>query len=1765
MEFTVHQWEVSMHVLRSFFPRGKSLSLWLLTLGLLLLGAIHSEANTNVSFTLPAGQPSYLTSAAVYDASSGVMIRQLWKYVSYAPGLHTVVWDDKDDSGNTVSGTFTGKVLYHNMNYIWDGAIANSSQDQSGYNVHRGNYFVTDMAITGTSAMYASGNFEGPRDFTTFTTTAPRVVTQKINWLGATNWNPRCGQVTGANGSLSVPVVANLNMNFAGATGKVHIIWGGFCQNTKGGAKLTVTDNTAGTSFTSPAYPAMAFQLEYNQGVTSCHTVFKVGSCQSMTISVVDNNDWNQLQRAYIQAVWVENGGGSTATTYDTTTVNSLFDIYNPPTYDVNTCMIGGSWLTDMVTPYFTITRTPPAGFALTCPAVGGGTQSVANADFKHAGLIGDTDSLSNWNTNTTVSNYMATDGVWFYGATSSSYDTATERAGLIIPMWVDNGHQAYFLNGQQQKPYNGYSYNYLPNAIRVGTQPGLAGIAVQTTGNILAASVPPDNKVYLFDKRTGSPVGVGSITVTAPGRLAMTPAGDLWVLTGTTAVRYTNLSTTPSVATTITGFSQPLAVAVSPVGGDDTVIIADGGTKMQLLAYTNTGTYKWTYGQQGGYQTNGPTVSNDKLWFANDAFGQGGASTFVTYQPDGSFWVGDAGNYRSLHLSADRSTVLDEMAFQTLDYNVAVDMNNPTRVFNTFKEYQIDYSKPIAAGNGSWTLVKNWRAGLDPKYWQGGYFAGLVQVVTFPQNGRTYSLIQRQDLWHQQEICELTATGVRPTGVLVDGRYTVLDADGSMITNPAFNNIWMKQTVTGFDGSGNPQYSAATELARAQTGATDPIGGNLAPVTSTGVLAALDSTLDNRFHLGGVQTGTTNWLWRAFPAVSTAAYEDGLNFGDYDIGDGITYPANRAITAGRHIVCDFHGEFWKQSQAGQFMHFFDNGLFVGQYGTSGHTPGGGSWPSQYLIAGFAGNAFAEKFATVNNELYMWVNDESGHGPQRWHLSGINSINVLYGSGATGGTITTGTLETKTVVATPTYNPVAGTYTGTQSVTISTTTSGATIRYTTDGSTPSETVGTIYTAPVSIGVNTTLKAIAYKIDMADSAVASGVYNIQCATPTYNPTAGTYSSAQTVTISCATSGVTMRYTTDGSTPSQTVGTVYSTPVSISVTCTLKAIAYNTGMTDSAIASGVYTISGGQCATPTYSPVAGTYTGTQTVTISCTTAGVTMRYTTDGTTPSQTVGTVYSTPVSISVNTTLKAIAYKTGMTDSAVASGVYNIKCATPTYNPAAGTYTGTQTVTISCTTAGVTMRYTTDGSTPSQTVGTVYSTPVSISVTCTLKAIAFKTGMTDSTVASGLYTINLSPTYQAVGTVTSGTGAITPTWPTHQAGDVALLVIESANQAISLSTPAGFVEVTGSPQGTGTAGGTAATRLAVYWKRATTSSESSPTVADSGDHQIARIITFRGVIGSGNPWDVTAGGVAASASTAVSIPGATTTVANTLVVTIVANGTDTTSAQTSGWTNANLTSLTERMDNNTSSGNGGGFGVATGVKATAGAYGATTATLATSSVQGKLSIALKPAALPQVPTSYIGTRQVIFDWSTKLAVVTPTNFLFGGGFYDNAGVVTLQTTPAPYNPSGFSLSASGWARQADMRLPTVDMSQVGLPAQTFAATDNSTPVVVNLNMNIPDGQSAILHIAWGYHCNNTQAGGDLTVVDNTNGVTFNSLNAAVPNDFKQKVGYNENNISNEMTFTVGSCRSMTITLAPYNDWNQTTVADIQAIWLVSVP
>jgi hypothetical protein len=94
-----------------------------------------------------------------------------------------------------------------------------------------------------------------------------------------------------------------------------------------------------------------------------------------------------------------------------------------------------------------------------------------------------------------------------------------------------------------------------------------------------------------------------------------------------------------------------------------------------------------------------------------------------------------------------------------------------------------------------------------------------------------------------------------------------------------------------------------------------------------------------------------------------------------------------------------------------------------------------------------------------------------------------------------------------------------------------------------------------------------------------------------ATPTFSPTPGTYTSrSKIVTISCATSGATIRYTTDGSEPLPD-STQYTGSITITGSCMIKAKAFKPGYKDSDTASGTYTIS--RVWTQTGSTIAGPY--------------------------------------------------------------------------------------------------------------------------------------------------------------------------------------------------------------------------------------------------------------------------------------------------------------------------------------------------------------------------------------------------------------------------------------------------------------------------------------------------------------------------------------------------------------------------------------------
>jgi len=335
----------------------------------------------------------------------------------------------------------------------------------------------------------------------------------------------------------------------------------------------------------------------------------------------------------------------------------------------------------------------------------------------------------------------------------------------------------------------------------------------------------------------------------------------------------------------------------------------------------------------------------------------------------------------------------------------------------------------------------------------------------------------------------------------------------------------------------------------------------------------------------------------------------------------------------------------------------------------------------------------------------------------------------------------TGSLTT----ATPAFSPPAGTYTAAQTVTVSDATAGAIIYYTTNGTTPTAS-STVYAGAINVASTETLEAIATATGHSDSAVAIAVYTINVpatATPAFSPPAGTYTAAQTVTISDATAGAVIYYTTNGTTPT-TSSSVYAGTINVASTETLEAIATATGHPNSAVATAAYIINLPTTATPAFSPPAGTYPTAQTVTISDATAGAIIYYTTNGTTPT-TSSNVYAGSITVASTETLEAIAAATGYSASAAATAAYIISVpatATPAFSPPAGTYIAAQTVTISDAIAGAIIYYTTNGTTPT-TSSNVYAGAINVASTETLEAIATATGNSTSAVATAAYIINL--------------------------------------------------------------------------------------------------------------------------------------------------------------------------------------------------------------------------------------------------------------------------------------------------------------------------------------------------------------------------------------------------------------------------------------
>ncbi len=354
-------------------------------------------------------------------------------------------------------------------------------------------------------------------------------------------------------------------------------------------------------------------------------------------------------------------------------------------------------------------------------------------------------------------------------------------------------------------------------------------------------------------------------------------------------------------------------------------------------------------------------------------------------------------------------------------------------------------------------------------------------------------------------------------------------------------------------------------------------------------------------------------------------------------------------------------------------------------------------------------------------------------------------------------------------LAPPTLTPAEGTYPCTTTI-VMTSVAGTKIYFTVNERSPvsngkiATAYATEYTKPYTFepletdsvyvvrAVSVTMQEpLRISTEVAASIVISAASHAQA--PVFFPAPGTYVGSVGVVVQPAgSSGDTVRYTIDGTAPTRTVGTIFTgDPIVLTQTTSVKAVAYSTAFLASPVAEGWYTVlpATNPPAVPTFTPPAGSYQGSVSVTLASATPSTTLCYTTSGIDPSGCMNTgcvagttQYTAPITFAASSsayTLKAIACLTG-TPSAVATAAYNVsplKQSQPVYLPSGTVVWGTKPTATAASGATILITKTIDGSTPADPTTTGGSTGAM--TTCApATGVVAATGTVDLSAAAGL-------------------------------------------------------------------------------------------------------------------------------------------------------------------------------------------------------------------------------------------------------------------------------------------------------------------------------------------------------------------------------------------------------------------------------------------
>ena len=278
-----------------------------------------------------------------------------------------------------------------------------------------------------------------------------------------------------------------------------------------------------------------------------------------------------------------------------------------------------------------------------------------------------------------------------------------------------------------------------------------------------------------------------------------------------------------------------------------------------------------------------------------------------------------------------------------------------------------------------------------------------------------------------------------------------------------------------------------------------------------------------------------------------------------------------------------------------------------------------------------------------------------------------------------------------------------------RTMTMSCATPGALIRYTNDGTEPTATTGTEYTATFEVVGNQTFKAIAVLDTLFDSEVAERTVDDQTV-----PTPTASFANKHLTLTCADPEARILYTTERETV-RAEWTPYTAPIALTQNCIVNFYATRENFNNSDIESYQFLYTEHQVATPRFD-----YNRERKqITISCDTLGAEIRYTTDGSDPTSTSGTVYTGPIAVVGNHIFTARAFRSDLFDSEKESLTVDDQNTAKPY----ASFSDRQ-LTLICADSQAQIRYTTDGNAPTQT-SALYERPIALTQDCVVRYTAF--------------------------------------------------------------------------------------------------------------------------------------------------------------------------------------------------------------------------------------------------------------------------------------------------------------------------------------------------------------------------------------------------------------------------------------------------------